>query len=75
MSEYSVDATVNRERQNQSKPPSGCFVHLLRAKAYFPAILIVVYRQCFNTALNLRGKTSAVGDFLEAIRHIHQNCV
>ena len=24
---------------------------------------------------NLRGKTSAVGDFLEAIRHIRQNCV
>ena len=25
--------------------------------------------------INLRGKTSAVGDFLEAIRHIRQNCV
>ena len=24
---------------------------------------------------NLRGKTSTVGDFLEAIRHIRQNCV
>ena len=25
--------------------------------------------------VNLRGETSAVGDFLEAIRHIRQNCV
>ena len=24
---------------------------------------------------NLRGKTSAMGDFLETIRHIRQNCV
>ena len=29
----------------------------------------------FRHCINLRGKTSAVGDFLEAIRHIRQNCV
>ena len=29
--------------------------------------------QVLNMLLNLRGKTSAVGDFLEAIHHIHQN--
>ena len=40
-----------------------------------PEIYCLKLRYMQLMLTNLRGKTSAVGDFLEAIRHIRQNCV
>ena len=38
MTWYTVQATVNRERQNKSVPTSGCFAHLLHRRAKLMAM-------------------------------------
>ena len=48
---------------------------LVQDCSHSSALAMELLQSSTKPSINLRCKTSAAGDFLEAIRHIRQNCV